>query len=203
MSNYFEDKWAGDFGKKYTLRCPVDHKPRVEMFKKLFKGLKIDSVLEAGCNMGHNLMAIQELAVPGRYVEGIDINQYAIDKSPIKLNLKKASIFDMGYKDESFDMVMTLGVLIHIHADDLTEALLEMNRTAKKYVMLIEYTTKGDEIGREYRDMAGKQGVWARDWKTIYKGLFPKSKLIKTGRVRDLISEKWGTNECDYFIWEK
>lgn len=198
--NYYENQWKGKFGNKYTDRCPVEWKPRIAVFDKLLSGLNIESVLEVGCNLGHNLLAIN--AVTDADVFGIDINQYAINKSDIKPCLKKASIFNTGFDDNTFDLVLSAGVLIHQHAAQLSEAMLEIHRVSKKYILLIEYPNT-EEVGRHYRDFQDKEGVWSRPYGEIFQGL-TGAKLLRTGHMKDISDEKWGfSKDCDWWLFRK
>ena len=199
MDNYYESQWASDFGDKYTKRCQIDYKPRVPMFKKLLKGLEIESVLEVGANMGHNLVAINEAR--GADVFGIDINKYAIENA--LMPIEYGSAYKLPYDDDTFDLVYTAGVLIHIPPDKLKSAMKELYRVSKKYVLMIEYPAD-EERGRKYRDFGNKQGVWARPYGHLFQRLFENARLVKTGSMKDIGKDKWGfSKDCDYHIFSK
>ncbi|MBA7689247.1 hypothetical protein ES703_97751 [subsurface metagenome] len=54
-------------------------------------------------------------------------------------NFAVGNIFDILYKDNYFDLILTAGVLIHINPEDLLKALKEIFRVTKKYYLMLEY----------------------------------------------------------------
>ena len=211
--NYYQNEWAGAFGRKYTDRCQIDYQPRIEIFKKLLIGIKWDNIksaLEIGCNLGHNLRAIADTRIEDSVpleepirIQGIEINPYAIEKSEMKDSIVLGSAYELPWIDNSFDLVLSAGVLIHIPPDSLEKAMKEMYRVSNKFIMMIEYPNE-KEVGREYRDFGNKEGVWSRPYGEIFQKLFPESKLIKTGHMKDLGESEWGfTKDCDYWIFSK
>jgi hypothetical protein len=169
--------------------------------------------------MGHNLLAINEAT--DSEIQGLEINKYAVEKSEIPAKIVLGSAYDLPWIDNSFDLVFTAGVLIHIptngmitipvysgtlsHPDSkcLEEAMKEMYRVSNKFIMMIEYPNEKEE-GREYRDFGDKEGVWSRPYGKIFQELFPTAKLVKTGHMKDLGESEWGfTKDCDFWIFEK
>ena len=55
------NKWKSNFGVEYTDRNKISPKCRVNAFKSMLTGLDVDKILEIGCNVGHNLVAISEI----------------------------------------------------------------------------------------------------------------------------------------------
>lgn len=196
--DYFLKKWeeSDGFGGKYVERCNVDSKDRREIFEKLIKELGIKSILEVGCNKGHNLEALDTSVDSDIF--GIEPNS-ALCKVP---HIIKGNAYELPWEPNVFEMVFTSGVLIHIPEYNLATALSEMNRVASKYVMFIEYYSDKTE-GKEYRDFGGKEGVWSRPYGEIYKKQFPDNELVKTGKISDLGDDGWGFTDCNYWIYKK
>src|SRR3546814_8043239 len=99
------------------------------------------SVLEVGCNIGRNLLALRHF-VPE--LHGIEPNPRACAIARGLPELTGARIaegdgFALPYGDASVDLVFTSGVLIHVAPDDLGRMVDEVVRVARRYVLCIEY----------------------------------------------------------------
>ena len=140
--------WRGDFGDAYVDRN-VDSKAaiqsRIRAFSEVLSPIQADlpkSILECGANIGINLHALS--AIYDTELFAIEPNQKARSKAiatgAIKAtNMKDATLAKLPFKDESMDLFFTSGVLIHIHPDNLDQALHEMYRVSKKYILALEY----------------------------------------------------------------
>lgn len=107
-----------------------------QAFINELKKLKIDSVLDVGCGEGFILNKLMEEGI-GKNWQGIDYSKDAVEigkKVHPKLNLKKGSIYDSKFKDNSFDLVVCTEVLEHL--EDTKKALHEVLRISKRYVLL-------------------------------------------------------------------
>lgn len=135
--------WAGEFGKEYTDRNQYDPALRVEGFKQM---IPFDAryILEVGSNYGNNLAAIEML---GKTAIGVEPNEYALNKGQALLRkIIPGNAYKLPFADNSFDLVFTCGVLIHIPPDKLREAMGEIQRVTKKYILTIEYMGKDEAI---------------------------------------------------------
>jgi pseudaminic acid biosynthesis-associated methylase len=157
--------WSGDFGIRYTIRNKIIPEKLVPFYKKALKDLDVEKILEVGCNRGHNLKAISYC---GQYdLYGIDINPYSIliAREMKEINFANGNIFDILYKDNYFDLVMTVGVLIHIDPHDLKNAIKELLRVSNKYYLMMEYNYEFEEFEKiEYRDSVG---LWRGNFKQL------------------------------------
>lgn len=98
--------------------------------------LNPESILDVGCGEGFTLEKLRKAKI-GKKLEGVDFLDRAIElgkKEHPKLKLKQGSIYDLKYKDNSFDLVICSEVLEHI--DDPEKGLQELVRVSKKYVLL-------------------------------------------------------------------
>lgn len=125
--------------KKHTSKNPIQ-KFLIENFKKTLASqaqkLNISSVLDAGCGEGFTLEYLRINSI-GKTFEGIDFLEKAVEignKVHPKIKLKKGSIYELPYKDNSFDLVLSTEVLEHL--DNPEKALKEIFRVSKKYVLL-------------------------------------------------------------------
>ena len=93
-------------------------------------------ILDVGCGKGFLLYDILKIC-PGAQVFGLDISDYALDnaKEEIKNCLSLGSATNLPWKDNEFDLVLSITTLHNLYAHDLDKALREIERVGKnKYV---------------------------------------------------------------------
>lgn len=98
--------------------------------------LKPVRILDVGCGEGFTLERLRKARI-GRYLEGVDSLDLAIKlgrKEHPNLILKKGSIYELKFQDDSFDLVLCSEVLEHVENPE--KALLELVRVSKRYVVL-------------------------------------------------------------------
>ena len=66
--------WEGEFGASYTDRNVIDPATRIEAFRVMLGNLKLDRILEVGCNRGHNLLGLREIFGEQTEIVGIEPN---------------------------------------------------------------------------------------------------------------------------------
>lgn len=137
--------WKSDFGRAWVDRNCVDPVSRVDAFRTMLNGLPIGNVLEVGCAQGHNLIALSN--VSSNYsLCGIEPNQYAIETAKGQgLDVRNGNCFKIPFDNNAFDLVFTAGVLMHVAPEDLSEALTEISRVSRAYILVIEYRATADE----------------------------------------------------------
>lgn len=191
--------WEGEFGKAYTDRNKIDWEIRIPLFKKMIGGLGIKKVLEAGCNRGHNLLAINKVIGDDSEIIGIEPNDYAIAlarSSSTKVSVLKGNLFELPFIDDYFDLAFTAGVLIHIPLCDLEKALHQIYRVSEKYIMAIEYFAE-EETEIHYRELTDH--LWKRNFLAHYQRLFPDLKLIRSG----YLDKETSFDRCHWWLMEK
>jgi 2-polyprenyl-3-methyl-5-hydroxy-6-metoxy-1,4-benzoquinol methylase len=100
------------------------------------KELEIESILDAGCGEGFTMDKLEKNGI-GKQIEGVEYSKEAISygkKLFPNLVIKQASIYDLPYKDNSFDIVLCTEVLEHL--EEPIKALKEISRVSKKYLIL-------------------------------------------------------------------
>jgi len=125
--------------KKHTSKNPIQ-KYLIQNFKKTLvdqaQKLNVSSILDAGAGEGFTLEYMRIKGI-GKTYEGIDFFGKAVEignKIHPKIKLKQTSIYEMPYKDNSFDLVISTEVLEHLEEPKI--ALKEIFRVSKKYVLL-------------------------------------------------------------------
>ena len=180
-----------------------------------FKG---KTCLDAGCGGGRNSIAMARLGA--RSVTGIDLGEGGLrdarqrSSGMSNVQFQQASILEIPFPDESFDMVWCAGVLM-ITADE-ERALDELARVTKKggYLYLLVYATEGmrwpliqwlrplaGEIGEENLERAIQiAGLPANKRRTFLDDLFcPRLDFYHWGRLERMLKsrgfrrvERWG-----------
>lgn len=90
-----------------------------------------DSLLEVGCGDGRILNQIKDNY---KTIYGIDISKEAIKNVEVPTKLADAS--ELPFPDNSFDIVLCCEVLEHIPYETYQKSLKELERVAKKYIII-------------------------------------------------------------------
>jgi pseudaminic acid biosynthesis-associated methylase len=134
--------WQKEYAENYIAKNKeFDRGKGVEAWRLMLKeAQKIASVLECGCNIGRNIGFLEKV-LPKAEKSVIEISKPAFDLVTKKHSLKNTfngSILEAQFK-EKFDLVFTMGVLIHIHPKDLRRNMQKLYQFSKKYILIGEY----------------------------------------------------------------
>lgn len=189
--------WTGDFGRQYTDRntyspaeldefyCRTWGITRTELNQHSLEGIPPDArILEVGCNMGTQLLVLQEMGFTN--LHGIEIQSYALNRAKQRVShavLTQASAFAIPYEDQFFDVVFTSGVLIHIAPADLPVAMEQIHRCSKRWIWGFEYYAP-ETIEVPYRGHTGL--LWKTDYARLYQQQFADLELVREDRYRYL-----------------
>jgi spore coat polysaccharide biosynthesis protein SpsF len=162
-----EALWSGNFGNDYVERNLRAYDERGPFWTSLLTSLKPSSVLEVGSNVGGNLQWVVEHVAPEN-VAGVDVNHRALEELEERLPGVRGvlgSARELPFGDRAYDLVFTMGVLIHQPEESLPAVMDEMVRVAGRYVLCGEYydATTTEVPYRGYRN-----ALFRRD----YGGLF-------------------------------
>ena len=179
--------WKGDFGNDYVQRNLPDKKAlqaRIKLWAQILDSIKGDlpnSILEVGANVGGNLLAIDKI---------IDVDFFAIEPNDMaRENLINSGIIDeknirnnlatkIDFPDNVAELAFTSVVLIHIHPDQLLQALNEIYRVSSKYIVCIEYFND-KPVTIQYRGEG--DALFKRDFGSYWMDNFPNLKLVDYG----------------------
>ncbi|TWT40404.1 hypothetical protein RAS1_41130 [Phycisphaerae bacterium RAS1] len=191
--------WQGDFGVAYTDRNVVDWHTRFDAFRRILKGAAISSVLEVGCNRGHNLVALRELLGPEVEYTGVEPNAYArgiARQCDPEIRVVEGDVFSLPFDNGQFDLVLTSCVLIHIRAEDLETAMRELHRVCGRYLLSIEYPADRETVihYRGHDDL-----LWKRDFLMHFRAAQPDLQLVSSGNL----GPDDGFDVCRWWLMEK
>tara|TARA_Y100000296_G_C5124736_1_gene232292 strand:- start:343 stop:963 length:621 start_codon:yes stop_codon:yes gene_type:complete len=143
MSKTEQEKfWSGEFGNEYISRNDSDKylASNTVFFSKIFsKASNINSLIEFGPNVGMNIRAINNI-IPNANIAAIEINEKACETlSEIQnVNVRHESILEAEI-NESYDLSLIKGVLIHINPDHLNTVYEKLFESSNKYILVAEY----------------------------------------------------------------
>jgi len=205
------DFWSGDFGREYTDRNTTDLQTwnrqyrekygitRLDMNVEFLQGLSREArVLEVGCNTGQQLEALRLLGF--KNVVGIELQLYAAKYAKNIVHdipVLQASGFEIPFKTNSFDLVFTSGVLIHIAPDNLPIIMSEMHRCTSKYLWGFEYySDRMTEIN--YR--GNTSVLWKADYASLLLDEFHDLRLINKVMYPYTCESEIGNVDCMYLV---
>jgi pseudaminic acid biosynthesis-associated methylase len=193
-----EGLWSGAFGDAYTDRNQATGADRAAFWHGLLNEFTVQRVLEVGCNLGGNLRWVSA-HLPAQDIYGIDINLKALTELRAAVpgvNALWGSARDLPFRDHWFDLVFTMGVLIHQPPDVLPNVMAEIVRCSSRYVLCGEYyAPEPTEV--MYRNQT--RALFKRDFGGFYQELFPELKLRKQG----FLSRAEGWDDVTYWLFEK
>lgn len=197
-------EWKGDFGREYTDRNTLDPAAldrlwqdnygvtRTALNRQFLEGIPADaSILEIGCNVGNQLLLLQDMGYTN--LHGVEIQSYAVRRARervVSATVAEGSALDIPYPDRYFDLVFTSGVLIHIAPADLAGAIAEIYRVTKTWIWGAEYfAPEATEINyRGHHDL-----LWKGDFSRRYLDQFRDLRLLREDRLPYLNSANTDT----------
>ncbi len=193
-----ENLWGGEFGDSYVERNREAGRRRGPFWESILTQFPVNNVLEVGCNVGANLYWIASY-LPSKYIYGVDINQKAlveIRKTLPEVNTLWGLARELPFRDRWFDLVFTMGVLIHQPESTLPLVMSEIVRCSRRYILCGEYYSK-ETIEIPYRGQ--QKALFKRDYGKIYQELFPELQLCKQG----FLGREDGWDDVTYWMFEK
>ena len=188
MTSKQVELWSSEFGAEYAKRNAntITREGQQRLMRDW--GRMLDhavtpapqSVLEVGCNIGRNLVAlknfISEIHAVDPNAEAIKVVKNNPDLADVKANVGHG--LDLAYDNQSIDLVFTSGVLIHVSPDDLGKVVDEVYRVSKRYILCVEYFShQPTEVNYH-----GKEGyLFKRDFGGFYLNRFPDLRVLDYG----------------------
>ena len=123
---------------KYIDKNPLQKLLLNNFFSTIFKmidDLSINRILDAGCGEGVMLGQFKDKKI-GKYLEGVDYSKDALNLAKnfySNIVFKKGNIYNLPYKNNSFDLVTCIEVLEHLEKP--RNAVQEIMKVSRKYVI--------------------------------------------------------------------
>jgi len=192
-----ESLWQGDFGDDYVDRNSEAYAARGTFWADRMAQMQPSSVLEVGCNVGANLHWIRQHTA-ARNVFGVDINEKALARLRVSepdVNPVWGSARRLPFRDAAFDLVFTMGVLIHQPDQTLPLVMAEMVRASRRWVVCGEYYAP-DTTEVSYRGHEG--ALFKRDYGRLFTETFPELTL----RGEGFLSHDEGWDDVTWWAFE-
>tara|TARA_Y100000590_G_scaffold15342_3_gene18421 strand:- start:1771 stop:2436 length:666 start_codon:yes stop_codon:yes gene_type:complete len=170
---YEFEYWDGDrrYGYGGYKYIPGRWKPVAE---KLIENYNLDngsSILDIGCGKGHLLYELKQL-LPELKIKGIDISDHGIKNSKEEIKkhiIKHKAQVSYPFKDNEFDLVISLGCFHNLRIFELKTALSEMQRVGKQgYLMLESYRSEKELFNLQCWALTCESFFDTKEWEWIY-----------------------------------
>lgn len=185
----------GEFGLQYTERNLATTEEMDEQYKrnygisrtalnsKFLRGIPHrSSVLEVGAGIGNQLLCLQRMGYSNLFC--IDLQAQALKLLRPRsghVNSVRASGLQLPFRDGSFELIFTSGVLIHIHPSKIPEIMTEIHRCARRYIWGLEYYSDADYTEVTYRGR--KDLLWKSNYAETFTRLFTDLELAAEQRL--------------------
>lgn len=199
-----EEFWAKTYADEYIRKnSEFDHKLGSEAWKKMLQETQggVKNYLECGCNVGRNIEQIK-LAFADAKPSIIEISEPAFKFVTAHHDFQHAyngPILDSNFEKASFDLVFTMGVLIHINPDQLLEHMKKMYEYSRKYILIGEYFNR-TPMTIEYQ--GEKDKLFKRDFGKLFLENF-EVELLDYGFLWGHIYDTAGFDDITWWLFEK
>lgn len=195
--------WANSYAEDYIKKnSSFDMKLGAECWEIMLSKVKgITSTLECGCNIGRNIGFLNEV-LPDANKSIIEISKPAYDFVMSNFKLDKifnGAIVDSNFTESEFDLVFTMGVLIHIHPDDLLANMQKMYEYSGKYILMGEYFNH-TPVMIEYQ--GEKDKLFKRDFGKLFIDNFDVA-LVDYGFLWGHLYDAAGFDAINWWLFEK
>jgi protein-L-isoaspartate(D-aspartate) O-methyltransferase len=127
-----------------------------------------DRILDVGCGKGFLLYEFLRL-VPGIEVKGVDISKYAVRnaKEEVKSCVNVSHAKQLPFKDNCFDLVVSINTLHNLYCYDLEKALIEIERVGRKnkYICVESYRNEEEKVNLLYWQVTCEMFCTPDEWK--------------------------------------
>jgi len=200
--NKQQNFWACEYGVDYIKKNSVfDLGLGVRCWlEMLAKAGDIGNLLECGCNVGRNIGFLNTV-LPNAKKSVIEIGKSAFDLVVRDYKLDNAfngPIVDADFAEE-FDLVFSMGVLIHVHPDDLYANMSKMFSLSRRYVLMGEYFSR-TPVMLDYQ--GEKDCLFKRDFGKFFIEKFPV-RLVDYGFLWGHIYDAAGFDDITWWLFEK
>lgn len=199
-----EKFWATTYAKEYIKKNQeFDHDLGAEAWGKMLAKVnsEIQSYLEFGCNIGRNIEQINKV-LPNAQPAIIEISKPAFNFVCSRYKLSHAfngAILESSFDHNSFDLVFTMGVLIHINPEQLLAHMERMLQYSSRYILMGEYFNR-TPISIEYQ--GEKEKLFKRDFGKLFLENFDV-KLLDYGFLWGHIYDSAGFDDIIWWLFDK
>ncbi|WP_316355808.1 class I SAM-dependent methyltransferase [Candidatus Neptunichlamydia sp. REUL1] len=159
----------GGFGYMERFWTPV-----VPTFQNQYNLTEKSSVLDIGAAKGFMLYDFRRL-IPNITIAGCDVSDYAIKnaKEEVKPFLKTANAIDLPYKDNSFDLVISINTVHNLEKPELASALQEIERVSRgnSFITVDAYRNEQEKELMYHWNLTAKTIMHVDEWKSFFNDI--------------------------------
>jgi pseudaminic acid biosynthesis-associated methylase len=194
--------WSEDYAQDYIRKNKeFDHALGVECWRKMLSaGSNISSILELGCNIGRNIGFLNEV-LPDATKSIVEISKPAFDFATCNHSLVHAfnGPIELASFPDKFDLVFTIGVLIHIHPDNLMRVMEKLYDCSGQYILMGEYFNRTPAM-IEYQ--GERDRLFKRDFGKLFIENF-RVELLGYGFLWGHIYDAAGFDDITWWLFRK
>jgi len=196
--------WAQDYAQDYIARnSGFDNDLGAQAWTSMLAKAErpVRNFLECGCNIGRNVTQLAQV-LPEAQPSIIEISAPAFDFVTSQHEFGQAfngAIIDAKMPEQAFDLVFTMGVLIHIHPDQLLAHMARMHAWSSRYILMGEYFSRTPQM-IEYR---GEQDrLFKRDFGKLFAENF-NVRCVDYGFLWGHQYDSAGFDDITWWLFEK
>lgn len=144
----------------------------VKDFVKFYKLTDGSRILDVGCGKGFMLYDFYKNN-KNFYLEGIDISNYAIKNCmhEVKSFVKVGNALKLDFKDNSFDLIISINTIHNLEIEECAIALQEIERVSKKHKFIVVDAYKNDDEKKRMFawNLTAKTIMHVDDWIKFFK----------------------------------
>lgn len=195
---FWAERYADDYMHKNSR---FDTESALEAWRRMLSSTSnVGSLLECGCNVGRNMDSLQRL-LPDAQKSIIEISKPAFEHVTSRHTFAQqfnGSILESNLEG-TFDLVFTMGVLIHIHPDELLANLRKAFAYSHRYFLIGEYFNR-TPVMIEYQGEANR--LFKRDFGRLVLEHFPVQ-LLDYGFLWGYLYDAAGFDDITWWMFEK
>ena len=171
---YEKDYWDGDrrYGYGGYRYIPGRWKPVAEALIDFYNINEKSKILDIGCGKGFLLYELK-LLIPKLEICGIDISEHGFNEAKDEIRpflFKHRAQETLPFKDNEFDLVISLGTFHNLRLFELCKALSEMERVGNKgYLMLESYRNEKELFNLQCWALTCESFFDVDEWIWLYK----------------------------------
>ncbi|MFQ5912848.1 MAG: class I SAM-dependent methyltransferase [Nitrospinota bacterium] len=131
-----------------------------------------ESILDVGSGKGFLLHDFLEL-MPGLKVAGLEISSYGVEHAmeDVKPHVLQGNAKDLPFKDDCFDLVISINVVHNLVEEECRRAIREMERASRKfkYVQVDSFRNQEEKENLEKWQLTAELIYSTDQWKELFR----------------------------------
>lgn len=200
QEDFWKNKIVGDYARENTsFDMELGFLAWEKILSKIDK-LEISSYLDCGSNIGRNISFLKA-TLPSATANIIELAKEPFEKCLNNFQIEESFLGPIRNAkfDKTFDLVFTMGVLIHISPDSLLETMGQMYEMSSRYIVIGEYFNR-TPVMINYRGKDDK--LFKRDFGKLFVENFD-CKLIDYGFLWGHEFDPAGFDDITFWLFEK